>query len=175
MVDVNVIHLCLTCESFWTDGTEPACVETDHMHQRIERHRHRTSVALPDGTTVVAVSFDDTDPYERSSPPDYGLYLDERWDPPWPHGSVDWPDFGVPVDAELVVASLQDVLDRARAGEVVEVGCLGAHGRTGTALAILAVLAGHPADDAVAWVREHYCERAVETDEQADFVGRAVP
>ena len=65
-------------------------------------------------------------------------------------------------------------LDRARAGEVVEVGCLGGHGRTGTALACLAVLAGHPADDAVAWVRRTYCDRAVETDEQADYV-RALP
>jgi protein-tyrosine phosphatase len=78
----------------------------------------------------------------------------------------------VPDDREAAVASLRAALERARAGERVEVGCLGAHGRTGTALAALAVLAGHPADDAVAWVRRTYCDRAVETDEQADFVTR---
>jgi hypothetical protein len=35
-------------------------------------------------------------------------------------------------------------------GEQGEVGCVGGHGRTGTALAILAILTGHPAADAVA-------------------------
>jgi len=51
-----------------------------------------------------------------------------------------------------------------------EIGCLGGHGRTGTALACLAVLAGHSPADAVAWVRTHYCDHAVETDDQAAFV-----
>jgi len=131
-----------------------------------EQHVHRDAVALPDGTTVVAVSFDPT--YERESPPDFGLYLDHRWAPPWPHAHVDWPDFGLPADAAAFVASLQDVLARSRRGEVVEVGCLGGHGRTGTALACLAVLAGADGDP-VEWVRSTYCKRAVETDEQAAF------
>jgi protein-tyrosine phosphatase len=62
------------------------------------------------------------------------------------------------------------VLARARSGEAVEIGCLGGHGRTGTALACLAVLAGTPPDDAVAWVRATYCEKAVETDAQEQLV-----
>lgn len=56
------------------------------------------------------------------------------------------------------------------AGQHVEVGCLGGHGRTGTALACLAVLAGHPAGDAVAWVRSGYCAKAVETPGQEAFI-----
>ena len=71
--------------------------------------------------------------------------------------------------AELRVA-LEDVLARSRRGEHVEVGCLGGHGRTGTALACLAVLTGTPPGEAVAWVRAEYCEKAVETDEQHAFV-----
>ena len=59
----------------------------------------------------------------------------QRWNPPWPHESIVWPDFGVPAEPGPVVASLQDALDRARSGERVEIGCLGGHGRTGTALA----------------------------------------
>jgi protein-tyrosine phosphatase len=59
---------------------------------------------------------------------------------------------------------------RAHAGELVEIGCLGGHGRTGTALACLAVLSGVPAGDAVGWVRATYCAKAVETDEQEAFV-----
>lgn len=170
MVEINEIEVCLETGGFWTVGAAPSCVDPAHEHIRHERHCHRTPVVLPDGTEVVAVSFEDTDPYQREQAPDFGVYLDERWNPPWPHESIDWPDFGVPAEPGPVAASLKDALDRARAGERVEIGCLGAHGRTGTALAVLAVLAGHPADDAVEWVRRTYCDQAIETDEQAAFV-----
>ncbi len=62
------------------------------------------------------------------------------------------------------------LLDRARAGQRVEIGCYGGHGRTGTALACLAILCGQAPGEAVGWVRAGYCERAVETDEQEAFV-----
>jgi hypothetical protein len=133
------------------------------------RHVHRDAIELADGTSVVAVSFGSAEPYERDELPAFGLYLDPAWRPPWPHDHVDWADFGVP-DPDELRAALEVVLARARAGEVVEIGCLGGHGRTGTAVACLAVLVGTPADRAVAWVREVYCERAVETEEQETFV-----
>jgi hypothetical protein len=72
--------------------------------------------------------------------------------------------------ATHVVAALRSMLERAHAGERVEVGCLGGHGRTGTALACLAILTGHPHGEAVAWVRANYCVDAVETAEQEAFV-----
>lgn len=138
--------------------------------RRAETHRHLSRVVLPDGTPLTAASFDPAAPYARTRDPDYGLYLDSRWQPPWDHGHVDWPDFGVPADTRAVAGALWTVLERARAGEHVEVGCLGGHGRTGTALACLAVLTGYPAVDAVAWVRSGYCEQAVETPGQEAFV-----
>ena len=67
---------------------------------------------------------------------------------------------------------LTDVVERARHGERVEIGCIGGHGRTGTALACLAVLTGLPAGEAVGWVRRTYCDGAVETEEQRAFVER---
>jgi hypothetical protein len=134
------------------------------------RHTHRAPVALPDGTTVVPVSYLDADPYSRDHPPDYGLYLDPRWAPPWPHDHLHWPDFGIPAEPLAAMAALTSLLDRARNGQCVEIGCLGGHGRTGTALACLAVLTGQPPGDAVGWVRAHYCAHAVETDGQAAFV-----
>jgi len=76
----------------------------------------------------------------------------------------------VPANTEAAVEALKTVLERARSGQNIEVGCLGGHGRTGTALACLAVLAGHPALDAVAWARSSYCREAVETPEQEAFV-----
>jgi protein-tyrosine phosphatase len=133
-----------------------------------QRHVHRDVVELPDGTAVIAVSFAD-DPYARKTAPAFGLYLDARWDPPWPHEHLAWPDFGLP-DRDELGAALPRLLARARRGDVVEIGCHGGHGRTGSALACLAVLTGVPADSAVDWVRAHYCPKAVETDEQRAFV-----
>lgn len=167
----RVVVACGECGTFWyAEGEAAKCTEPGHEHQRFDVHCHRAVVALPDGTEVTAVSFDPVAGYVRDRPPDFGLYLDPRWQPPWTHEHLDWPDFGVPDDPAPVVAALRSLLDRARAGERVEVGCLGGHGRTGTALATLAVLTGHPADDAVVWIRAAYCVKAVETAEQEAFV-----
>jgi hypothetical protein len=171
MTEVRRAVACVECRLHWDPDREQArCVDPTHQHRDFEVHRHRTAVLLPDGTEVVAVSFDVMDPYARDLPPDYGLYLDATWAPPWPHDHVAWPDFGVPLDTHRVVGALRDVRELARSGKRVEVGCLGGHGRTGTALACLAVLAGHPAATAVAWVRANYCDRAIETTEQEEFV-----
>jgi hypothetical protein len=70
----------------------------DHQHRQAEVHRHRSAVSLPEGTKITAVSFDAADPYARDRQPGYGLYLDRRWQPPWDHDHLGWPDFGVPAD-----------------------------------------------------------------------------
>jgi hypothetical protein len=125
-------------------------------------------VTFPDGTRVRASSLADrlTDDPERA----YGLYLDERWAPAWPADIVAWPDFGLPADAELAARQVADAYLRARRGQLVEVGCLGGSGRTGTVLACMAVLAGVPPTEAVAWVRGAYRPEAVETAEQEAWV-----
>jgi hypothetical protein len=171
VIDTRPVVACAQCQVHWNLELEEAkCTDPDHTHQRFGVHLHRSVVELPDGTEVTAVSFDVTDPYVREQPPDYGLYLDLKWQPPWTHDHVDWPDFGVPDDATDVVAALRCVIERARAGGRVEVGCLGGHGRTGTALACLAILTGHPYGEAVAWVRANYCADAIETAEQELFI-----
>ncbi len=50
--------------------------------------------------------------------------------------------------------------------------CQGGHGRTGTVLVCLAMAAGvvPQGSDPVAWVRHAYCDYAVETDEQIDYI-----
>ncbi len=171
MVEIRRFVACTECGVYWAAGQEPVkCRNDDHAHRVVETHRHLDPVVLPDGTRLTAVSFDPVAPYARDRDPDYGLYLDSRWQPPWDHGHIEWPDFGLPADAGAVAGALAAVLERARSGQHVEVGCLGGHGRTGTALACLAVLAGHPARDAVAWVRSGYCAKAVETPAQEAFV-----
>jgi hypothetical protein len=173
VVDSRFIVACARCQVHWDRGDEPAkCTEPEHAHQLFEVHRHQTVVVLPDGNEITAVSFDARRAYTRcGNQPDYGLYLDKRWQPPWPHDHLAWPDFGVPDDAAQLVAALTSLLERAHVDQRVEVGCLGGHGRTGTALACLAILSGHPPDEAVAWVRANYCRDAVETSEQEAFVG----
>lgn len=172
MTEVRVVVVCGECRVHWDPGQKALCTSAGHDHQHLELHRHRSLVTLPDGTRVTAVSFDPEDPYTRQKSPDYGLYLDHRWQPPWPHDHLDWADFGVPASMPPVLAALQSVLGKARAGEGVEIGCLGGHGRTGTALACLAVMTGQRADTAVGWVRATYCAKAVETAEQEAFVAR---
>ena len=54
---------------------------------------------LPSGAELWAVSFDASDPYSRDRAPDFGLYLDENWAPPWEHAKIPWPDFGMPSSA----------------------------------------------------------------------------
>jgi protein-tyrosine phosphatase len=91
------------------------------------------------------------------------------------HVNVEWPDFGMPADAGVLRQALVELRRRAAGDDVLEVGCLGGPGRTGTALACLAVLAEIPAEKAVGWVRANYCPKAVETvDREAFVVGFSV-
>ena len=80
-----------------------------------------------------------------------------------------WPDFRTPSSTEDAVAALRDAYERSDA-ERVEIACRGGVGRTGTALAARAVLAGVPAAEAVTWVRQRYDRRAAETPWQRRWV-----
>jgi hypothetical protein len=165
---IRQITACQACQTSWDDGSRPACVDATHAKTHHTLHVHEDDVVLPDGTTIVAVSH--TASYTRGRTPDFGLFLDGRWSPPWPHDHVAWPDFGLPDDVGRFREQLSGLLSRAREGARVELGCLGGHGRTGTALACAAILSGYDASTAVAWVRAVYCDRAVETAEQERFV-----
>ncbi len=105
--------------------------------------------------------------------PQFALYLLGKEPPPvaWEATWVRWPDFRLPADKPAFAAALREAWKRAET-ERVEFACHGGHGRTGTALACLAVLDGVPAAEAVAYVRSGYDEKAVETPWQRRFVSR---
>ncbi|MFD5227333.1 protein phosphatase [Streptomyces qaidamensis] len=105
--------------------------------------------------------------------PSYGVYLLGRQPPevPWESAWIRWPDFRLPADRAVARAVLAGVWERA-AGERVEIACGGGRGRTGTALACLAVLDGVPGEEAVEYVRRHYDRHAVETPWQRRYVRR---
>jgi len=108
--------------------------------------------------------------------PDFAVYLLGR-EPPavtWESVWVRWPDFRLPADE----AAAREAFGRAWrrcAAERVELACRGGRGRTGTALACLAILDGVPASQAVEYVRGHYDARAVETRAQQRFVRDFAP
>jgi rhodanese/phosphatase family protein len=105
--------------------------------------------------------------------PTFALYLlgEPPSDVPWESKWLRWPDFRLPADHEATALALREAWTRAD-HERVEVACTGGHGRTGTALACIAILDGVPADEAVTYVRAHYAKRAVETPWQSRYVRR---
>ena len=105
--------------------------------------------------------------------PAFGVYLLGQSPPdvPWESRWLRWPDFRLPADRANVLPTLTEAWQRA-ATERVEVACAGGRGRTGTALACMAILDGVPASRAVAFVREHYNRHAVETLRQRRYVAR---
>jgi protein-tyrosine phosphatase len=128
-------------------------------------------VVLPGGRRIRGRGLRRPDP--AGPDPTFGVYLLGR-DPgpvPWEHRWVRWPDFRLPASTTDALLALREAFDRA-ADERVEVACRGGVGRTGAALAAIAVLAGVPAADAVAWVRARYHPRAVETPWQRRWVRR---
>ena len=130
-------------------------------------------VHLPDGRTIRGRGL------RRSVPtgprPEFGVYLLSRDPGPfeWEHRWVRWPDFRTPSSTPDAIAALREAHQRSGI-ERVEVACGGGVGRTGTALAAIAVLAGVPPGEAVRWVRRAYDRRAVETPWQRRWVGDLV-
>jgi protein-tyrosine phosphatase len=126
-------------------------------------------LALPSGRLIRGRGL--MRPVPDGPDPEFALYVvtsepyGVRWDFRW----VEWADYGLPSDPLALREALVDAWERAER-ERVEVGCMGGRGRTGTALACIAVLDGVPADQAVEYVRRHYHPDAVETVEQRQFV-----
>lgn len=112
-------------------------------------------------------------PLPAGPTPTLGVYLLGKPPPPtaWESRWLRWPDFRLPTDRAEAGDVLTDVWERAGA-ERVEVACGGGRGRTGTALACLAVIDGVPPDEAVDFVRRHYDRHAVETPWQRRYVRR---
>lgn len=112
-------------------------------------------------------------PLPAGPQPTFALYLlgREPTAAPWEVRWLRWPDFGVPSDPAAAADALREAWARAQT-ERVEIACTGGYGRTGTALACLAVLDGLPSGQAVSYVRDHYASRAVETPGQSRFVTR---
>ena len=114
----------------------------------------------------------------RTSPPagfepDIGYWLLAHEPEPmeWPVVWIRWPDFRLPADRADALGELRDAFVQS-ASQRVEVACAGGRGRTGTAIAVLAVMAGVDPSLAVEWVRANYRSDASETPWQRRWIRR---
>ncbi|WP_083880528.1 protein-tyrosine phosphatase family protein [Nocardia araoensis] len=128
-------------------------------------------LALPSGRSIRGRAL--RRPMPGGPVPEFGLYLLEKQPPSvaWSSRWIRWPDFWLPSDRTDAYRAMQEAWKRSDA-ERVEVACNGGRGRTGTALACIAVLDGIPAHEAVTYIRTHYSPHAVETPWQRRFVHR---
>ncbi|NNE74885.1 MAG: protein phosphatase [Acidimicrobiales bacterium] len=125
---------------------------------------------MPNGVSIRARGLHSPIAY---TDPDYGVYLLRRRPTQisWPHDWIRWPDLWLPTDRAGAVDTLLAALERAER-EQVEIACKAGRGRTGTALAVMAIATGIASDAAVEWVRRNYDPRAVETPWQRRWISR---
>lgn len=78
-------------------------------------------------------------------------------------------DMHAPEDPESFKKMIEWLSVQLIANKLIHMGCIGGHGRTGL---VLAALYKHVTGDAdaITYVRKNYCDKAVESAEQVDFL-----
>ena len=87
----------------------------------------------------------------------------------WEQRWVPWRNYWLPSRGDDPIAALPETFERS-ACQRVDVACEAGTGRTGAALACLAILAGTQVEAAVPYVRERYDVRAVRAPWQRWFI-----
>lgn len=78
-------------------------------------------------------------------------------------------DMQAPSDVKNFKAMIDWLAKQLAKGKKVHVGCIGGHGRTGTLMAaLIAQIDENP--KSAEWIRKNYCESAIETTTQIDFL-----
>jgi hypothetical protein len=78
-------------------------------------------------------------------------------------------DMHAPKDAKDYIELVKWTVAQLEAGKIIHAGCIGGHGRTGMFFAaIYKTITGE--EDAITKVRELYCEKAVESKAQVNFL-----
>jgi protein-tyrosine phosphatase len=155
-----------------TSGVVTTTKNTTTYNYKTCKHKH-DEVKLFDGTPIYCSSVRDK---SAEKVPDFGLYADFSWHPLWRNEFITWPDYGIPTDEELGLTQIYEAYCRAIEGEMVEIGCIGGHGRTGTILAIMYIASAEgqvTGKEAFDFVKKNYCEHAIESDIQEWYINYA--
>lgn len=101
---------------------------------------------------------------------DHSMHFTRRaW--PWNPGEeflFPITDMQAPANPEQFAKLVDWTIEQLQAGKKVHCGCIGGHGRTGTFLAAIVAKLGEP--DAISYVRANYCQKAVESGAQVEFL-----
>lgn len=104
---------------------------------------------------------------------DHGMQLTARRFP-WNDGEeflFPITDMLVPKDLKEFNKLIQHLMVAIVNGKKVFIGCIGGHGRTGLVLAaLLKCMTGE--EDAITYVRDNYCQKAVESSGQVDWLNK---
>lgn len=134
-------------------------------------HKHQ-ALLLPNEEVTIHCSQLWNDRPEAQQP-DFGLYAEVKWNPIWRNEFINWPDYSIPKNLNIACEQISSAYEKAVDGSDVEIGCWGGHGRTGTILACMVLLAMQgdwTPEQATAWVKTSYCGKAIEVDEQKWFI-----
>ena len=138
---------------------------------------------LLDGWKIYLSAKGTPSPKRTGPTPTVGCYMDSGW----MLGNQFWFTPNAPINADLfdqeeiptLYIKWQDMqaiglkeysqaivwcLSRIFEGEMLEIGCHGSHGRTGTLLAGILVYQGMTAEDAINKVHKDHCDKAIETN-----------
>lgn len=91
---------------------------------------------------------------------------------PWNPGTAFYyriVDYRAPSNHDSFKKMIEWIAQEIKSGKKVHIGCIGGHGRTGTVLSAL-VAYMNVSTDPIKYVRENYCKKAVESQEQIDFL-----
>jgi hypothetical protein len=108
---------------------------------------------------------------------DYGMERQVKgW--PWETQNSERVEVYFPVVDMSVPKSVSDfknlidwTIEQLKAGKKVHAGCIGGHGRTGTFFSAL-VRVMMDEKDSTAYVRKHYCHKAVESSQQVEWLAK---
>lgn len=100
----------------------------------------------------------------------YSSKFFNRWGPERKIIFINWPDFEV-IEEDLYLHLVKYIVYWLKREKIVQIGCQGGHGRTGTlAAGVLAYSEGLSGEEATAEIRKKYCKKAVENQIQEKFV-----
>ena len=147
---------------------------SDHGHGSGERCYHKHPALKLPGTELVIYGGSCSSPAVHDADVyigfDHGMKFTARhW--PWRKGDellFEITDMSAPKNVADFRALVTWTKIQLEAGRKVHAGCIGGHGRTGTFFAALVSEFGEK--DAIAYVRKHYCDKAVESGAQIAFL-----
>ena len=152
-------------------------------------HHWKEPVKVGRHTVLCSASSDRSTAKDTDPKPDFGVYLSTMgWGMrimvspdfpaeelhlvlPYPRLTLDWVDMMAAPRGAATEHVIKWAVEKVAEGKLLDIGCFGGHGRTGTLLAVLMVeIEKLSPAEAIDAVHERYCKECIESLAQARFV-----